>query len=111
MVANSRYFTLLTANVGAVIMPWMIFYQQEAVIDKGRRGLGPRDALRSARLDTATGAVLTQAIMIAIVVASADHPGTLKRLKAADKVAQPLLVDHWLPMHPGAFSFDRMGKR
>jgi len=47
----------------------------------------------------------------AIVVASEDHPGTLKRLKAADKVAQPLLVDHWLPMHPGAFSFNRMAKR
>ena len=47
----------------------------------------------------------------AIVVASEDHAGTLKRLKAADKVAQPLLVDHWLPMHPGAFSFDRMPKR
>jgi len=47
----------------------------------------------------------------AIVVASADHAGTLKRLKAADKVAQPLLVDHWLPMHPGAFSFDRATKR
>jgi hypothetical protein len=25
-------------------------------------------------------------------------------------VAQPLLVDHWLPMHPGAFSFDRVPK-
>jgi DNA-binding MurR/RpiR family transcriptional regulator len=47
----------------------------------------------------------------AIVVASEDHAGTLKRLKAADKVAQPLLVDHWLPMHPGAFSFNRMAKR
>jgi DNA-binding MurR/RpiR family transcriptional regulator len=48
----------------------------------------------------------------AIVVASEDHAGTLKRLKAADKVAQPLLVDHWLPMHPGAFSFDsRLPKR
>ena len=47
----------------------------------------------------------------AIVVASSDHTGTLKRLKAADKVAQPLLVDHWLPMHPGAFSFDRLPKR
>jgi DNA-binding MurR/RpiR family transcriptional regulator len=41
----------------------------------------------------------------AIVVASQDHAGTLKRLKAADKVAQPLLVDHWLPLTPGAFSF------
>jgi DNA-binding MurR/RpiR family transcriptional regulator len=43
----------------------------------------------------------------AIVVASADHSGTLKRLKAADKVAQPLLVDHWLPMHPSAVSLTK----
>ena len=47
----------------------------------------------------------------AIVVASSDQAGTLKRLKAADKVAQPLLVDHWLPMHPGAFSFERLPKK
>jgi DNA-binding MurR/RpiR family transcriptional regulator len=42
----------------------------------------------------------------AIVVASSDRVGTIKRLKAADKVAQPLLVDHWLPAHPGAYSFN-----
>ena len=47
----------------------------------------------------------------AIVVASSDQAGTLKRLKAADKVAQPLLVDHWLPVHPGAFSFERLPKK
>jgi len=40
----------------------------------------------------------------AIVAAAQDHAGTLKRLKAADKVAQPLFVDHWLPMQPGAFN-------
>ncbi|HUK66828.1 MAG TPA: MurR/RpiR family transcriptional regulator [Anaeromyxobacteraceae bacterium] len=38
----------------------------------------------------------------AIVLAARDQPGTLKRLKAADKVAQPLFVEHWLPMQPGA---------
>ena len=38
----------------------------------------------------------------AIVLASRDQSGILKRLKAADKVAQPLFVDHWLPMQPGA---------
>lgn len=38
----------------------------------------------------------------AIVLAARDQSGTLKRLKAADKVAQPLFVDHWLPMQPGA---------
>jgi len=40
----------------------------------------------------------------AMVVTAQDQAGTLKRLKAADKVAQPLLVDHWLPIQPGAFS-------
>jgi DNA-binding MurR/RpiR family transcriptional regulator len=38
----------------------------------------------------------------AIVLASRDQSGTLKRLKAADRVAQPLFVDHWLPIQPGA---------
>jgi DNA-binding MurR/RpiR family transcriptional regulator len=46
----------------------------------------------------------------AIVVASADRTGTLMRLKAADKVAQPLLMEHWLPIHPGAFSFEDLAK-
>ena len=32
---NSSYVFLLAANVGAVIMPWMVFYQQGAVFDKG----------------------------------------------------------------------------
>ena len=31
---NSSYVFLLAANVGAVVMPWMIFYQQGAVVDK-----------------------------------------------------------------------------
>lgn len=38
----------------------------------------------------------------AIVLATQDRSGTLKRLKAADRVAQPLFVDHWLPLQPGA---------
>ena len=46
----------------------------------------------------------------AIVLAAQDRPGTLKRLKAADKVAQPLFVNHWLPMQPGAFNTGRVRK-
>jgi DNA-binding MurR/RpiR family transcriptional regulator len=38
----------------------------------------------------------------AIVLAARDQAGTLKRLKAAEKVGQPLFVEHWLPMQPGA---------
>jgi len=73
---NGSFIFLLAANVGAVIMPWMIFYQQGAVLD---RGLKARD-IPSERRRTALGAVLTQLIMIAVVLAFAAtvgrvHPG------------------------------------
>ena len=61
------YLSLVAANIGAVVMPWMVFYQQGAVIDKG---LGPRD-LRAARVNTAIGAVATQLVMASVVVAAA----------------------------------------
>ena len=73
---SGNYLALLAANVGAVIMPWMVFYQQGAVIDKGYRGLSVRQALRWARLDTAIGSIATQMIMIAVLVATAATVGT-----------------------------------
>jgi Mn2+/Fe2+ NRAMP family transporter len=66
-LGQHSYVYLLAANVGAVVMPWMIFYQQSAIVDKG---LHPR-ALKAARRDTAVGAVLTQGIMIVVIVAFA----------------------------------------
>jgi Mn2+/Fe2+ NRAMP family transporter len=65
--ANSSYLYLVAANIGAVIMPWMIFYQQSAVADKG---LHP-EHYRDARWDTAIGAVVTQLVMAAVLVATA----------------------------------------
>ncbi|MDB5029033.1 MAG: putative Manganese transporter of the family, partial [Candidatus Eremiobacteraeota bacterium] len=66
-LANRDYLLLVAGNIGAVIMPWMIFYQQSAVVDKGLR---PKD-LALARVDTAIGSVFTQVIMIAVVVTCA----------------------------------------
>jgi len=77
--ATGGFATLLAANVGAVIMPWMVFYQQEAVIDKDRRGLGLRAAVRSARLDTATGSVVTQLVMVAVIIATGATLGLAHR--------------------------------
>jgi NRAMP (natural resistance-associated macrophage protein)-like metal ion transporter len=73
---SGDYLSLLAANVGAVIMPWMVFYQQGALIDKGRRELSVRQALRSARLDTAVGAVLDQVLMISVLIGVAATIGT-----------------------------------
>ncbi|MGH8217911.1 MAG: NRAMP family divalent metal transporter [Steroidobacteraceae bacterium] len=66
-----RYLYLIAANIGAVIMPWMIFYQQSAVADKK---LEPRH-YGAARWDTAIGAVLTQAVMAAVLIAAAATIG------------------------------------
>ncbi|KEF98096.1 hypothetical protein K883_01093 [Mycobacterium sp. TKK-01-0059] len=71
-LGNSSYLLLVAANVGAVIMPWMIFYQQGAVVDKRLS----ENTIRQARYDTAFGAVLTQLIMIAVVVTMASTIGT-----------------------------------
>ena len=64
---DPNYLYLVAANIGAVIMPWMVFYQQSAVVEKK---LGVAD-LPAARLDTAFGAVLTQIIMAAVLIATA----------------------------------------
>ncbi|PWI43251.1 hypothetical protein CK485_13880 [Streptomyces sp. ICBB 8177] len=68
---NTQYVYLLAANIGAVIMPWMIFYQQSAVV---QRKLAV-SALRQARWDTAVGTVLTQGIMVVVVIALAASVG------------------------------------
>jgi NRAMP (natural resistance-associated macrophage protein)-like metal ion transporter len=65
-LGDPKYLYLVAANLGAVIMPWMIFYQQSAVLDKR---LGPED-LNVARIDTAVGAVITQGVMIAVLLAT-----------------------------------------
>jgi len=70
-LGNVSLLSLAAANVGAVIMPWMIFYQQSAVIDKGLE----KPHLRAARQDTAWGAVLTQVVMAAVLIATAATLG------------------------------------
>jgi NRAMP (natural resistance-associated macrophage protein)-like metal ion transporter len=68
---NPDYLYLSAANIGAVIMPWMVFYQQSAVADKRLRP----EHLTAARWDTAIGALLTQLIMAAVLIACAATIG------------------------------------
>ncbi len=77
------YLYLVAANIGAVIMPWMIFYQQSAVADKG---LQP-EHYRDARWDTAIGALLTQLVMAAVLVACAATLGRHNANAPLDNVA------------------------
>jgi Mn2+/Fe2+ NRAMP family transporter len=81
---DPRYLYLVAANIGAVIMPWMVFYQQSSVVEKG---LTVED-LPAARLDTAFGAVLTQIIMAAVLIATAATLAGSTRSGSLDTVEQ-----------------------
>ncbi|MDD5586191.1 MAG: divalent metal cation transporter [Alphaproteobacteria bacterium] len=74
---DNNFLYLAVANVGAVIMPWMIFYQQSAVVEKGLKA----EHLKWARRETGIGAIATQLVMVSVLVAVAAtigrvHPDT-----------------------------------
>jgi len=81
---DPNYLYLVAANIGAVIMPWMVFYQQSAVVEKK---LTVED-LPAARLDTAFGAVLTQVIMAAVLIATAATLAGATQSGSLDTVQQ-----------------------
>ncbi len=66
-VFNPNFEYLVAANIGAVIMPWMIFYQQSAVADKKLKPIH----YTAAKWDTVIGALVTQLIMAAVLIAAA----------------------------------------
>lgn len=59
--------TLMIADIGATVTPWMLFFQQGAVTDKG---LMPSD-LSGVRIDTLVGTILATIFAIAAVIATA----------------------------------------
>jgi Mn2+/Fe2+ NRAMP family transporter len=67
--AGNRYdiLVLILATIGATVTPWMLFFQQSAVVDKGMQ---PRD-ISAGRLDTFLGALLASVFAIATILATA----------------------------------------
>ena len=63
---TSDFYFLIAANVGAVIMPFMLFYQASATAEKGIKAKN----LWAVRLETAIGAIVSEVIMVAIAVAA-----------------------------------------
>lgn len=66
-LGSRPYRDLVVASVGAVIMPWMLFYQQAATVDKGLR----IEDLPTARAETLVGAIGSELLMVAVVIAAA----------------------------------------
>ena len=92
-VGNPEFMYMVAAIIGAVFNPWMIFYQQSAIAEKK---LQPND-LKAARWDTAVGAVLTQCLTGAVLVAAAAMltsggvPASLDSVGEISNAMTPLL--------------------
>ena len=61
---NVQLFFFLMANIGTTIAPWMLFFQQSSVVDKG---LKEKD-IPWAQFDTLVGAIFTVLVAIFIVI-------------------------------------------
>jgi Mn2+/Fe2+ NRAMP family transporter len=66
-ITNSDFGSLVTANIGAVIMPWMLAYQQSACALE-RNSV---DELQNHRFETKIGSFITQGVMSAVLIMAA----------------------------------------
>src|SRR3984957_7930988 len=91
---------LILADIGATVTPWMLFFQQSAVVDKGMQ---PRD-ISAGRFDTFLGALLAAIFGVAAILATAPlfHHG----INAADFQAAQFAeaLEPWIG-HLGAALF------
>lgn len=63
---SPAFLFLVAANAGAVVMPFMPFYQASATAEKKNA------TVRSSRIETLVGAIVSEALMIIIVIVSTD---------------------------------------
>ncbi len=77
---NGELFFFLMANIGTTIAPWMLFFQQSAVVDKG---MHEKD-IPWGKFDTLVGATLTVVVAIFIVVVT----GTVLKGVEIDSASQ-----------------------
>src|SRR5579872_4855662 len=86
---------ILLADIGATVTPWMLFFQQSAIADKG---LTTND-IHFGRIDTVLGAALAALAALATIVATAPlfaHGMSVGNFEAAEfaQALQPF-VGHW----------------
>lgn len=64
---TNELFFLIMANIGTTIAPWMIFFQQSAVVDKGMQ----EKDMRLGKVDTGVGALLTVVVAAGCIILTA----------------------------------------
>lgn len=89
---DSDTLLILLADIGATVTPWMVFFQQSAIVDKG---LTPRD-IGAGRWDTRLGALMAALAALGTVIVTAPlfrHGISAAHFQAAEfaQALQPYL--------------------
>jgi len=90
LVADTAYLVMIVGLVGTTIAPWMQFYQQAAIVEKGVRV----EDYRWARLDVVSGCIFTDVVAFFIIVACAatlgQHGAPVESAADAAQALRPL---------------------
>jgi len=92
---GNELFFYLMANIGTTIAPWMIYFQQSAVVDKGMK----EKDIPWGRTDTLFGAVLTVVVAVFIIIVT----GTVLRGVEIESAAQASVMLMKTNEYVGAF--------
>ena len=91
---DPQYFSVLVANIGTTIAPWMIFLAQSNVVEKNAHA----EDLPYQRIDTVTGSVVASAIswFIILTTGAVLFPAGIQVSSAEDAALalQPLVGDY-----------------
>ncbi len=93
---NNQMFFFLMANIGTTIAPWMIFFQQSAVVDKGMQ----EKDIPWGQSDTLVGSILTVVVAIFVVLVT----GTLLSgvdIESAGQAAMMLVAQGGMSKYAG----------
>jgi len=92
---NGQLFFFLMANIGTTIAPWMLFFQQSAVVDKG---MLEKD-IPWGRFDTLLGSIVTVVVAVFIVIVTGTVLPGIDIDSASQAAAELMKTDRYV----GAF--------
>jgi len=72
LTGNANYDYLMLANIGAVLMPFMLFFQSGAVAEKNAQ----IEDIKHERMETFIGAIVSQLMMVALIVVGTNFDST-----------------------------------
>jgi Mn2+/Fe2+ NRAMP family transporter len=89
---NGQLFFFLMANIGTTIAPWMLFFQQSAVVDKG---MLEKD-IPWGKFDTLLGSILVVVVAIFIVIVTGKVLAGTNIEDAAQAAAQLMKTNRYV---------------